>query len=85
MNYVNTDVPCTRIHGFRHFHPERGYPADRPRIFSVSAAGRRAVLPTSIQPLIVKYWRVAGPAWVNGRLGTYRYLDMHMRMAVASA
>ena len=29
MNYAEEDVPWTRIHEFRHFHPERDYPADR--------------------------------------------------------
>ncbi|MFV0534024.1 MAG: UDP-galactopyranose mutase, partial [Cumulibacter sp.] len=29
MNYADEDVPYTRIHEFRHFHPERTYPADR--------------------------------------------------------
>ena len=29
MNYADEDVPYTRIHEFRHFHPERDYPRDR--------------------------------------------------------
>src|SRR3712207_9097129 len=29
MNYADEDVPFTRIHEFRHFHPERDYPADK--------------------------------------------------------
>jgi UDP-galactopyranose mutase len=30
MNYADEDVPYTRIHEFRHFHPERDhYPADK--------------------------------------------------------
>lgn len=29
MNYPDTDVPYTRIHEFRHFHPERDYPSDK--------------------------------------------------------
>src|SRR3712207_9294825 len=28
MNYADEDVPWTRIHEFRHFHPERAYPDD---------------------------------------------------------
>ena len=28
MNYADTDIPYTRIHEFRHFHPERDYPPD---------------------------------------------------------
>lgn len=29
MNYNDPDVPFTRIHEFRHFHPERDYPTDK--------------------------------------------------------
>jgi len=29
MNYADEDVPWTRIHEFRHFHPEREHPGDR--------------------------------------------------------
>ena len=29
MNYADEDVPFTRIHEFRHFHPERDYPEDK--------------------------------------------------------
>ncbi len=29
MNYNDADVPYTRIHEFRHFHPERDYPDDK--------------------------------------------------------
>ena len=29
MNYNDVDVPYTRIHEFRHFHPEREYPSDK--------------------------------------------------------
>ena len=29
MNYNDLDVPYTRIHEFRHFHPERDYPTDK--------------------------------------------------------
>ncbi len=51
MNYADADVPYTRIHEFKHFHPERAdrHPADKTvimREFSRFAdARRRAVLP----------------------------------------
>jgi len=28
VNYNDIDVPFTRIHEFRHFHPERNYGTD---------------------------------------------------------
>ena len=29
MNYNDADVPYTRIHEFKHFHPERDLPAGK--------------------------------------------------------
>jgi UDP-galactopyranose mutase len=29
MNYADPEIPYTRIHEFRHFHPERDHPTDR--------------------------------------------------------
>jgi UDP-galactopyranose mutase len=31
MNYNDIDVPFTRIHEFKHFHPERPYAGRRAR------------------------------------------------------
>ncbi|WP_062135759.1 UDP-galactopyranose mutase [Demequina aestuarii] len=93
MNYADADVPFTRIHEFRHFHPERDYVRDRTIIareysrfaarddepyYPVSTPGDRARL-AAYRELI------AGERGVHfgGRLGTYQYLDMHM--AIASA
>ncbi|MCW2941658.1 MAG: UDP-galactopyranose mutase [Actinomycetia bacterium] len=93
MNYADEDVPYTRIHEFRHFHPERSYPLDKTVImrefsraagrgdepyYPVNTAGDRAKL--------LRYRELArGEQGVlfGGRLGTYQYLDMHM--AIASA
>jgi UDP-galactopyranose mutase len=93
MNYADEDVPHTRIHEFRHFHPERDYPPDRTVIvreysrfagpddepyYPIDAAGDRARL--------LRYRAMAlarKDVYFGGRLGTYRYLDMHM--AIASA
>jgi len=93
MNYADEDIPWTRIHEFRHFHPERDYPRDRTVV--VREYSRAA------GPGDEPYYPVDGPAdrdrlaryrelarqepntWFGGRLGTYKYLDMHM--AIASA
>jgi UDP-galactopyranose mutase len=48
MNYADEDVPWTRIHEFRHFHPERDYPTtDRggQGVLAQRRRRRRAVLP----------------------------------------
>jgi UDP-galactopyranose mutase len=93
MNYADEDVPWTRIHEFRHFHPERDYPQDRTVI--VREYSRRADIhdepyypvnaPEDRERLLRYRDMVRGEkdVYFGGRLGTYQYLDMHM--AIASA
>jgi UDP-galactopyranose mutase len=93
MNYADEDVPWTRIHEFRHFHPERNYPDDRTvivREYSRSAgAGDEPYYPINAAPdreRLEQYRELARAedgVIFGGRLGTYKYLDMHM--AIASA
>jgi UDP-galactopyranose mutase len=94
MNYADEDVPFTRIHEFRHFHPERSwYPEDKTvimREFSRFASrGEEPYYPINTaedRARLLEYRGMAdGEAGVlfGGRLGTYKYLDMHM--AIASA
>nr|WP_052061911.1 UDP-galactopyranose mutase [Rhodococcus fascians] len=96
MNYNDGDVGYTRIHEFRHFHPEREYPADKTvimREFSRFAeSGDEPYYPINTpddrQKLEAYRNRAKSETASNkvlfgGRLGTYQYLDMHM--AIASA
>lgn len=93
MNYGDEDVKFTRIHEFRHFHPERDYPKDKTVImheFSRDAVtGDEPYYPINTaadREMLLKYreMRADEPNVVfGGRLGTYKYLDMHM--AIASA
>ena len=94
MNYADEDVPYTRIHEFRHFHPERDYPTDKTvimREFSRFAErGDEPYYPINTAedrraPAGVPRPGRAGERDVlfGGRLGTYKYLDMHM--AIGSA
>jgi UDP-galactopyranose mutase len=93
MNYADEDVPWTRIHEFRHFHPERGYPDDRTVIVrEYSRAAEEADEPyypinaTADREKLLRYRQLAESeqgVLFGGRLGTYQYLDMHM--AIASA
>ena len=93
MNYGDIDVPFTRIIEFRHFHPERDYQDEKTVIFRefsrfadhgdepyypVNTAQDRERL-EQYRELMKNEDRV----FFGGRLGTYRYLDMHM--AIASA
>lgn len=93
MNYPDAGVPYTRIHEFRHFHPERDYPSDATvimREFSRFAAkGDEPYYPVNTaedRERLLAY-REAAKGEKNvlfgGRLGTYKYLDMHM--AIGSA
>jgi UDP-galactopyranose mutase len=93
MNYADEDVPWTRIHEFRHFHPERDHPDDRTvivREYSRSAGvGDEPYYPVNAardRERLRRYRDRAGAepdVYFGGRLGTYKYLDMHM--AIASA
>lgn len=93
MNYADADVPFTRIHEFRHFHPERDYPDDRTVVMrEFSRVSTRAdepyypVATTEDRRMLARYRALADAergVHFGGRLGTYKYLDMHM--AIASA
>jgi UDP-galactopyranose mutase len=93
MNYADEDVPFTRIHEFRHFHPERGYPTDKTVIMrEFSRFAERDDEPyypintaEDRERLLAYRDLAAGERNVlfGGRLGTYKYLDMHM--AIGSA
>jgi UDP-galactopyranose mutase len=95
INYNDVDVPYTRIIEFKHFHPERekthlpgktvivheysrfAQEGDEP-YYPINTAEDRAKL--------LKYRELAKAepmVLFGGRLGTYKYLDMHM--AIGSA
>ena len=95
MNYNDQEVPFTRIIEFKHFHPERvkthlpgktvivheysrfAEDDDEP-YYPINTAEDRAKL--------LKYRELAKEepmVLFGGRLGTYKYLDMHM--AIGSA
>ena len=94
MNYADADVPFTRIHEFRHFHPERDwYPKDKTvimREFSrLAGRGDEPYYPINTaadRERLLAYREMAARepgVLFGGRLGTYKYLDMHM--AIGSA
>ncbi|QGU05726.1 UDP-galactopyranose mutase [Corynebacterium comes] len=98
MNYNDADVPYTRIHEFRHFHPEREevYPKDQTVIMKeysrFAEEGDEPYYPinTPEDREMLKAYRELAAAEARdhkvlfgGRLGTYQYLDMHMAIAAA--
>jgi UDP-galactopyranose mutase len=94
VNYADPDVPFTRIHEFRHLHPERDYYPDDASVimreFSrVADATDEPYYPINTsedRERLLKYREMAKrePRVVfGGRLGSYKYLDMHMAMGAA--
>ena len=93
MNYPDEDVEFTRIHEVRHFHPERDYPHDKSVIMReysrFAVKGDEPYYPVNTaedREKLLKYRdraRKEPMVLFGGRLGTYKYLDMHM--AIGSA
>ena len=93
VNYPDEDVAFTRIHEFRHLHPERTVAGGRTVVaheYSRSAGPRdepyypvRALEDSRILSRYREAARRETNVLFGGRLGTYQYLDMHM--AIASA
>ncbi len=93
MNYADTDIRHTRVHEFRHFHPERDYPTDQTVIMREFSRAAEATdepyypinTPQDRERLKAYRQLAKGETDVlfGGRLGTYQYLDMHM--AIGSA
>jgi UDP-galactopyranose mutase len=94
MNYSDIDAPFTRVHEFRHFHPERThYPKDRTvimREYSRFATGSDEpyypVNTSDDRKILLRYRELQNAeerVFFGGRLGTYQYLDMHMAIGAA--
>lgn len=88
VNYCDPDVPFTRIHEYKHFHPEQS------AVMAQNATVIAREHPVQWDPGVPAYYPVDNPAsrdlyaryreelaktpWltVGGRLGEYRYYDM---------
>lgn len=93
MNYADTEIPFTRIHEFKHLHPEREYKSDK-TIIMLEYSRTANTLDEPYYPInsskdramLERYRELAENeknTHFGGRLGRYQYLDMHM--AIASA
>lgn len=95
MNYADAEVPYTRIHEFKHFHPERKavfssdktiicreYPAD----WKLGDLPYYPINTDSTTALLAQYTAEAKAlpnVIIGGRLGEYRYYDMDKVIARA--
>lgn len=93
MNYPDENVPFTRIHEYRHLHPERVYTSESTivaREYSRFAGqSDEPYYPIDTADDRKKYLAYRSMAEqipnivFGGQLGTYRYLDMHQAIAAA--
>ena len=95
INYSDEHIPYTRIHEFKHLHPERRKIYEASRTVIAKEFSRLAgnddepyyPINTPSDRSALKLYRSSMAQEKNvifgGRLGTYKYLDMHM--AIASA
>lgn len=95
VNYVDADVPFTRIHEYKHYHPEKkdvmAYPEtiicrEYPRKWELGDEPYYPVNTPESAALLDKYRQEAAKLpWltIGGRLGEYKYYDMDKAMAHA--
>ncbi len=91
MNYADIDVKYTRIHEYRHLHPEREYAKDKTLIFYETSkidnedpyytvnTKRNNDLASKYKELSKNYSDVV----IGGRLGEYAYYDMDKAILAA--
>jgi UDP-galactopyranose mutase len=92
MNYADIEIPWTRISEFKHMHPRRSYGPDTviAREFSrFAGVADDPYYPINLAADKTRYDAYRGLArretdvLFGGRLGTYRYLDMHQAIGAA--
>lgn len=97
INYPSLDVPFTRIHEFKHLHPERTDILESNKSLIAREFSRRAesgdlpyypINSDQDKEALRRYRSLAKKVesegkFLGGRLGTYKYLDMHMAIGAA--
>jgi UDP-galactopyranose mutase len=93
INYADVEVPFTRVHEFKHLHPERRYEPGKTLIAREFSRSARAVdepfypIGTAEDQRIFRSYkdkaRTIEHVIFAGRLGTYKYLDMHQAIGAA--
>jgi UDP-galactopyranose mutase len=93
MNYADIEVPFTRIHEFKHLHPERCYDSGQTliakefsRFAGPSDEPYYPIATFDDRKRIAAYKELAQTlpnVIFAGRLGSYKYLDMHQAIGAA--
>lgn len=92
MNYADEEVPYTRIHEFKHLHPERDYFHSNTTVIAYEFSRFAEIGDEPYYPVNLESDRKKLHAYrelskkqlgvfFGGRLGSYKYLDMHMAIA----
>lgn len=90
MNYPSIQVPYTRVHEFKHLHPERRSSYRKTTIAKeYSLDSGTPAYPVSPEGDLAQRYRLAASQekriYFCGRLGTYRYLNMDQAVVEALA
>jgi UDP-galactopyranose mutase len=92
INFPEQELPYTRIHEPKHLHPERNYPKEKTIIFkefSLKDDGADPFYPILSDQNIKTYNLYKEQAnqlknvFISGRLGDYKYYDMHQTIGRA--
>ena len=93
VNFADASVPFTRIHEYKHLHPERKYSEvgtiiskEYSRMASQSDEPYYPVNLEKDREILGSYKELSKReknVWFGGRLGSYKYLDMHMAIGAA--
>ena len=93
MNYADADILFTRIHEFRHLHPERSYKDEITVIFKEysrkAQKNDEPYYPIGTMPDQTTFHKYRAMSdhlenvIMGGRLGDYRYYDMHQAIGAA--
>ena len=93
MNYADQSVPYTRIHEFKHFHPERKHIQEKTLIFREYSRFARTtddpyypINQESDRARLGLYKALVDQeknVIFGGRLGSYKYFDMHQAIGAA--
>ncbi len=93
VNYADEGVPYTRVHEFKHLHPERKYQSGKTLIYREHSRFATK-LDEPYYPINTGRDKKTFDAYkamadrepnfiLGGRLGTYKYLDMHQAIGAA--